>query len=250
MEKNFDQGKKRCLSKADLSKKASVDEDIVHLVSLLNSHKDYFTTSSCSGRITVMDAAPERCIVPKKDLSWLFVSHRKCKFEDVTAALDKSCGNAVLKFEPFVLHVRCRRLDDAQFLLSAAVQSGFRNSGITLGKTGKIMMAVRCTHGLEVPLSKQGSVLVSQEYIQFLIEIANEKMEENLRRIERFYQRIQTTGMTNRRADREEGLTTEEHRSLTPGQKKNKPSRQSDYCQSGMEMEEDLHLSQWLNVAL
>ncbi|XP_049604378.1 tRNA wybutosine-synthesizing protein 3 homolog [Syngnathus scovelli] len=193
MEKAFSECKKRCLNKCDISKKGNVDEDIVHLVSLLNSCEEYFTTSSCSGRITVIDTALENCGVQKKNLVWLYVSHTKCKFDDVVSALARSCGSAVLKFEPFVLHVQCRTQEDARLMLSAAVQSGFRNSGLTLGKTGKIILAVRCTHSLEVPLSHQGNLLVSHEYIDFLIGIANQKMEANLRLIERFYQSIQTT---------------------------------------------------------
>ena len=55
MEKSFSQWKKQCLNKLDLSKKGSVDEDIVHVVSLLNSCEEYFTTSSCSGRVILTD---------------------------------------------------------------------------------------------------------------------------------------------------------------------------------------------------
>lgn len=46
--------------------------------------------------------------------------------------------------------------------------------------------AVRSTHCLEVPLSHEGRLLVSQEYIEFLVRVANQKMEENIRRIDRF----------------------------------------------------------------
>ncbi|NWH21937.1 TYW3 protein, partial [Grus americana] len=95
-------------------------------------------------------------------------------------ALEKATGDVVLKFEPFVLHVLCRELQDAQLLHSVAVDSGFRNSGITVGRGGKIMMAVRSTHCLEVPLSHKGKLMVSEEYIEFLIHIANRKMEENI----------------------------------------------------------------------
>ncbi|XP_061694270.1 tRNA wybutosine-synthesizing protein 3 homolog isoform X3 [Syngnathoides biaculeatus] len=140
MEKTFSEFKKRRLNKIDLSKKGNVDEDIVHLVDLLNTCEQYFTTSSCSGRITVIDGAPESCVVQKRNLVLLFVSHKECKFDDVMSALVSSCGNAVLKFEPFILHLQCRTLGDAQLMLSAAVQSGFRNSGLILSKAGKIIV--------------------------------------------------------------------------------------------------------------
>ncbi|XP_059201380.1 tRNA wybutosine-synthesizing protein 3 homolog [Centropristis striata] len=192
MEKKFSQWKTQCLSKSDLSKKGSVDEDINHVVSLINSCEEYFTTSSCSGRIILTDGDPKTPDVQKQNCVWLFVSHCKCKFDDLMCGLAESRGDAVLKFEPFVLHVQCRRLEDAQLMHSVAINSGFRNSGLTVSKTGKIITAVRSTHGLEVPLSHEGKLLVQQEYIHFLTQTANQKMEENLRRIHRFYQNLQS----------------------------------------------------------
>ncbi|GCB76982.1 hypothetical protein scyTo_0019221 [Scyliorhinus torazame] len=108
------------------------------------------------------------------------------------AGLQKAEDNAVFKFEPFVLHVQCREMEDAQLLHSVAINSGFRNSGITVSKKGKIMMAVRSTHCLEVPLCHQGRVLVSDEYIDYLVQVANQKMEENQKRIERFSTGLQS----------------------------------------------------------
>ncbi|XP_067331567.1 tRNA wybutosine-synthesizing protein 3 homolog isoform X2 [Channa argus] len=168
MDRTFSQWKKQCLNKLDLSKKGSVDQDIEHVVSLLNSCEEYFTTSSCSGRIILIDGAPESSDVQKQNCVWLFVSHKTCTSDDLMTAVAKSSGDAVLKFEPFVLHVQCRRLEDAQ------------------------LMAVRSTHGLEVPLSHEGKLLVEHKYINFLTQIANQKMEENLRRIHRFFQNLQS----------------------------------------------------------
>ncbi|KAM9720066.1 tRNA wybutosine-synthesizing protein 3 homolog isoform 6-T6 [Menidia menidia] len=78
-----------------------------------------------------------------------------------------STNDAVLKFEPFVLHVQCRRLEDAQ------------------------LMAIRSTHGLEVPLTHNGKLLVEHDYIHFLIQKVNAKMEQNIQRIQRFYKSLQ-----------------------------------------------------------
>nr|XP_060478017.1 tRNA wybutosine-synthesizing protein 3 homolog isoform X4 [Panthera onca] len=154
----FKRWKAQGLSKADLSRKGSVDEDVVELVQLLNGREQYFTTSSCAGRIILLDGI---------------------------VALKKANGDAILKFEPLILHVQCRQLQDAQILHSVAIDSGFRNSGITVGKRGKTMLAIRSTHGLEVPLSHKGKLMVTEEYIDFLLKIANQKMEENKKRIER-----------------------------------------------------------------
>uniref|UniRef100_A0A674D0C3 tRNA wybutosine-synthesizing protein 3 homolog n=1 Tax=Salmo trutta TaxID=8032 RepID=A0A674D0C3_SALTR len=69
---------------------------------------------------------------------------------------------------------------------SLAINSGFRNSGLTVDKKGKIITAVRSTHGLEVPLSHKGQVLAKEDYIYFLVEVANQKMEEYVKQIERY----------------------------------------------------------------
>ncbi|XP_063795147.1 tRNA wybutosine-synthesizing protein 3 homolog isoform X2 [Pseudophryne corroboree] len=177
--------------RTDLSKKGSVDKDIEETVRDINLQDCYFTTSSCSGRIILIDESPDLSVVQKQNCSWLFVTHELCSNDDVFAALQKATGNAVLKFEPFVLHVQCRTLKDAQLLHSVAINSGFRNSGITVGKKGKIIMAVRSTHCLEVPLCHQGKCLVSNEYIAFLVQTANQKMGENKKRITR---RLYTRG--------------------------------------------------------
>lgn len=192
MERNFERWKRQSEQKLDLSKKGSVDSDILLLVSLINSRQEYFTTSSCSGRVLLIDGISESSEVQKQNCVWLFVSHHKCTADELIKGLGRSCGDAVLKFEPFVLHVQCRRLEDAQIMHSVAINSGFRNSGLTVGKTGKIISAIRSTHGLEVPVSRQGTLLVNQDYIHFLSQVANQKMEENLRRINRFYQNLQT----------------------------------------------------------
>ncbi|XP_004410886.1 PREDICTED: tRNA wybutosine-synthesizing protein 3 homolog isoform X2 [Odobenus rosmarus divergens] len=154
----FRRWKAQCLSKADLSRKGSVDEDVVELVQLLNGREPYFTTSSCAGRIILLDGDINGFEVQKQNRCWLLVTHKPCVKDDVH---------------------------------SVAIDSGFRNSGITVGKRGKTMLAIRSTHGLEVPLSHKGKLMVTEEYIDFLLKIANQKMEENKKRIERLYNCLQ-----------------------------------------------------------
>ncbi|XP_035224588.1 tRNA wybutosine-synthesizing protein 3 homolog, partial [Stegodyphus dumicola] len=75
-------------------------------------------------------------------------------------------GSAVLKFEPFIMHVLCSTMESAKKLHAIGIQSGFRNSGLTVGKSGKITMAIRGTLSLEIPLSHNGVWLVSDEVIK------------------------------------------------------------------------------------
>ncbi|KAM6262363.1 tRNA wybutosine-synthesizing protein 3 homolog [Porphyrio hochstetteri] len=191
----FAQRKARRLARADASRKGGLDERAAAVVRLLNGRAPFCTTSSCSGRLVLAQggaAGPSGCGARKADCTWLMVTHDPCVKDDVMAALERATGDVVLKFEPFILHVLCQELQDAQLLHSVAMESGFRNSGITVGRGGKVMVAVRSTHCLEVPLSHEGKLMVSEEYIEFLIHIANQKMEENIRRIDRFYKGLES----------------------------------------------------------
>lgn len=53
--KVFASWKKQALSGVDFSRKGSIDEAILDLVAFINIQPDYFTTSSCSGRIILFE---------------------------------------------------------------------------------------------------------------------------------------------------------------------------------------------------
>ncbi|XP_069718178.1 tRNA wybutosine-synthesizing protein 3 homolog [Phaenicophaeus curvirostris] len=163
-----------------------------------------------------------------------------CNKDDVMAALEKATGDVVLKFEPFVLHVQCQEMQDAQLLHSVAVDSGFRNSGITVGRGGKNMMAVRSTHCLEVPLSHKGKLMVSEEYIEFLIHVANQKMEENIRRIDRFYRSLESALQTAAGANDLHSEGMERSHSVYVRRRKRKTVHRQSVCSSPKDQHEEL----------
>ncbi|KAL7984986.1 hypothetical protein Chor_003556 [Crotalus horridus] len=146
---DFKHWKEQRLSRADASRKGSVDEPIEEIVRLLNGRETFCTTSSCSGRVVVLEqppAAPPAAgaagfEIQKQSCTWLMVTHQLCSTKDVLTSLQKAAADAIFKFEPFVLHVQCQDLEDAQLLHTVAIEAGFRNSGITVSRKGKIMMA-------------------------------------------------------------------------------------------------------------
>ncbi|XP_075567017.1 tRNA wybutosine-synthesizing protein 3 homolog [Pelecanus crispus] len=241
----FWQRKAQRLARADGSRKGALDERAAPVVQLLNGRAQFCTTSSCSGRIVlaqggaaVSAAAPSA--IQKKNCTWLMVTHEMCIKDDVMTALEKATGDVVLKFEPFVLHVLCQELQDAQLLHSVAIDSGFRNSGITVGRGGKIMMAVRSTHCLEVPLSHKGKLMVSEEYIEFLIHAANRKMEENTRRIDRLYKSLELALGTAVSANTSPSDETDKNRSVYFHRRKRKTIQEQNVHTSPKDHNEEL----------
>ena len=67
----FDNEKKNTLSKLDKSTKGSIDEPILPVLDLINDMEDYYTTSSCSGRIMIFEPSGQRHV------DWLHVTHEK-----------------------------------------------------------------------------------------------------------------------------------------------------------------------------
>ena len=69
------------------------------------------------------------------------------------------------------------------FDLSRAV--GFRNSGISIGANAKFTVQIRGCNALEVPLSLGPNLLVSDDFIRFLVATANEKFDKNQKLIDK-----------------------------------------------------------------
>ncbi|CAN8022203.1 unnamed protein product [Ixodes persulcatus] len=209
----FAKEKREILQAADLSRKGAIDARIEHVVEHLNAHPQYYTTSSCSGRTVLLSEVREASFSPgsaiadnvgrlllskpnlqdssgdtvrKKGCVWLNVSHELLGQGELELSLSSHTGSAVLKFEPFILHVRCHTLEDARKLLATSIGAGCRNSGIMISKTGSVHVAVRTTLSMEVPLSQNGNLLVSAQYLEFLRSEANAKMAKNWARLERF----------------------------------------------------------------
>lgn len=205
----FSRWKAAALAKADLSKKGSIDSAIENLVNYINQQPEYFTTSSCSGRILLCSdndiyKGNERVNVNqpqqnnKKGCVWYFVSHSIVNSHEIIETFSDVPGPSKLKFEPFVLHVQCCTLEAARLLNMSAVASGFRNSGISIGKNGKkFISAVRGTACLEVPLTNmQGNRLASDEYVDYIVKIANKKLDRNFLMIHNFYEEFKQSKST------------------------------------------------------
>lgn len=83
---NFAKEKSDFLRKKDKSRKGSIDRDIVDLINLINSKKDFYTTSSCAGRIVLLEMKSRK----KNDCEWIFSKHDKVNLKEIINALKKN----------------------------------------------------------------------------------------------------------------------------------------------------------------
>ncbi len=184
---DFDKQKQKYLADLDSglrdkSKKGFIDEEIKALVDAINAHADYYTTSSCSGRILLYSTTPNR---KKNETEWIFVSHNSVAENDIQKALLGLPSDIIFfRFEPLIVHVACKELAAAEQLLQFCNTAGLKHSGaISLGE--RIIVEIVGNDRLDAPIAVDTKLLVTSDGISHFVADANEKMRRNLVRIER-----------------------------------------------------------------
>lgn len=194
------------LGVVDYSPKGSIDSSILPVIALVNAQPDLVTTSSCAGRVSVFvegDKSGKHKIGGKGEGGhWLFTTHSadglvpqwRCGLdayrtvEPVDALAPRRY--VLYKFEPFILHIKCRDFEAARQLFSVALFCGFRESGI--GSNNNV--AIRTSMRIDAPLGfldgDKIHRLASDEYIAELDELARELFAKNTQRIEAFAEQI------------------------------------------------------------
>lgn len=215
---NFQQRKKSVLSKADKSSIGKWDLKIKKLCNKINSFENYYTTSSCSGRILIMKDS-------LKKINGLFVNvwHEKVKLEDflefikslnfhsqvldinkvsnkktqgtsqqkisgsplITSRMSFKNLNLKFKQEPMILHVACKNLKDAEKLMKLAQKSGFKKIGI-ISIEKRIIVEISGSEKIEFPLVESGKLLVEEDFLKIVLDKANKNLKENWNKIKNF----------------------------------------------------------------
>lgn len=163
-------------------KEGVVDEDVNQYLDLINSHPDYVTSSSCYGRITLMDLPN----YTKKDSAFLCKTHTKVDANEYWEQLQSMQGKFIwFKMDPLILHISCRNLEAANELLKTKAAAGMKRGGIFFIGDNRVQIELAGTYRMELPVKKE-KVLVNKEYFELLIQEANKKFDKNAETWERF----------------------------------------------------------------
>ncbi|MBR9692531.1 hypothetical protein GOV07_01225 [Candidatus Woesearchaeota archaeon] len=166
----------------DRSKIGTVDEAIKPLLDAINAHENYYTTSSCAGRIDLF-VEPESG--KKHEADWLFVSHDKTTKEEILAALRELPEETLwFRMEGAILHVCCRDLDAADHFLKDCKAIGWKHSGIT-GTSPRIMVEAITSERIDVPIAKDNELFVDLKFLAYLVKEANKKLKKTRVKISR-----------------------------------------------------------------
>ncbi|MFC1685852.1 hypothetical protein ACFLZZ_02395 [Nanoarchaeota archaeon] len=174
---NFEHEKKQFLSKRDRSPIGEIDKDILPLCNLINSKKDYYTNSSCSGRILLMKELGK-----KIENAFLFTTHNKTSFKEVKRALSKIkvTDPVYFKHEPCIMHITCRDIKDAFKIVNIARNVGWKRSGVF---TKRNCVELISTEVIRTPVMDKGKILVEDSYLDLLVKQANIKLTQTRKKI-------------------------------------------------------------------
>ena len=174
--------------KKDPSYIGGIDKDIKKLVDKINSSEDYYTTSSCSGRLILIKEKEQ-----KEPGLFIWMKHDKTSFEELKKEIEKSRENKkeliYFKQEACLVVVACRTLEDAQKLLDKAQFAGWKNSGIIATKK-RIILQIISTERMDIPVVDKGKILIEDEVLKIIINEANSKLERTQKKIQKFLEQL------------------------------------------------------------
>lgn len=223
MQDPFDQKKKSILAEIgatdeitpDASPKGTIDEFCIPIIHLINSNKDMVTTSSCSGRVSVFLEGMKN--IDQDDIKigakgnygrWIFVTHDPKDLPDWSSSVnfkyitdgssygstDVNARYILYKFEPLILHVKCRDLEMANNLYSVAMSCGFRESGIGTNN----IVGIRISIKLDVPIgflnetNQELTSFVSEDYLRIITKLSEDRFKENFKKLDALYKAIKS----------------------------------------------------------
>lgn len=193
MQDTFKKIKQSKLNKKDKSYIGKWDKDIKKLCNKINKNKNYYTTSSCSGRITLI-----KSIDKKARNIFLFSTHNKINFKQlktsINQAIEKYKRKIYFKMDACALHVVCKNLESALSLLRKARKCGWKNSGIISKSNNKNNLRFTCqlvsTESLELPIADKAKLLISDDFLKLLVKEANLKLKRTREKIQRLEKKI------------------------------------------------------------
>ncbi len=178
----FEKEKRDFLKKKDKSRKGDIDKDIIKLIDKINSKNDFYTTSSCAGRIVLIEMRSSK----KYDCHWIIAKHKKVKFKEMLEALKqhKSKNEVWLKQQPIILHVACRNIEAAVKILDLA-RKIYRRAGIIALNKSKIIVEIIGNENIET-IVKIGKIMPDEKYLKELVKSANYNFVKNKKKIGKF----------------------------------------------------------------
>lgn len=184
----FLEAKERALNLLDKAKsKNKVDNGIEQILFLINKSDKFYTSSSCAGRIVLIELPK---IGDKRGANFLGRWHRPIKHNELELAAKKGKNGMLwLLAQSPILHIAAETNNAADKLLKIAISCGFKNSGLK-SIIGRIIIEICSTERLDAPIGKNGLLFCDEEFLNLLVDISNEIINRSRNKLQRFKQEL------------------------------------------------------------
>ena len=179
---DFDLKKHQMLEKLhDAKEKGLVDLDAIPILDIINESTKFYTASSCSGRLDILEVEK---LGQKIHSRFLYKTHQiPADYREIKAILESINDfhyQLWFQVEPPVFHIGAKTLEAAKELLHIGLDAGLRRSGIR-SLTKSIIVQLWGTGHLNVPIGSQGKnyLLHTSEFTLFLSQHAYQIMLYN-----------------------------------------------------------------------
>lgn len=188
VESNFLENKKNALQKLKIARSENkVDIGILPILDIINSSDDYYTSSSCFGRIVLLELP---VIGDKKNAKFIGKWHRTINADEVTSSLENAkTGQLWLLAQSSITHIGAKTNEAADKILKIAYSCGFKHSGFK-SIENRYVVEICSTERLDAPVGQDGKLFCNEEYLDLLVNISNEIMEKSNAKLKRFEQEL------------------------------------------------------------
>lgn len=155
-----------------------IDPLMIGISQFMERTTNFFTTSTCSGRITLMDLNENES---KKENVFYRKWHSTVKFSDVWKGIEaySSNGNLWLRQDAFVYVIGTNTWENVKKLIRACQEAGVKRYGVHHFEDEKILMEIFGTQNMSIPLMVRGKMIADKKAVSEWVKIANRKWKQN-----------------------------------------------------------------------
>lgn len=174
----FEAKKKNALEKLSKAKKEElVDVAIIPILSIINQSSNYYTTSSCAGRVSIISKTDARS---KHSVIFLLKTHELPTLDQIQKVLTSKQsfqGQIWFNLEPPVFHIGSRTFTDAKNIHRIALEAGM---GLTMIKSisRSIIVEARGTGRIEMPIGFDGIIMIDEHHLEKIVSLSRLILKE------------------------------------------------------------------------
>mgnify|MGYP000135472794 CR=1 FL=1 len=160
-----------------------LDEDLLDILLEFFKRPESYTTSSCSGRIVVVDS---RMPWERRDATIIFKKHAPISLDEIKGLLKQPVLYRLwLVASGPIIHVVTLTAKEALKVLRIAREAGFKHSGVMSASRKGYLVELRTGIRLAVLLKTPNGLVVNEQGLNEAIKAVNEALIEGKKRLNR-----------------------------------------------------------------